>query len=98
MENFIWKGSDKATCIIKASGTYTEVGKHNCTDALAEFIESNSKYSHLVQRIKATPPVEKKSLEAKVAPPTLEVTILTSKEAKKEETEVKGKRGRPKLK
>ena len=99
MENFIWKGSDKATCIIKSGGTLTEVSKNNCTDDLAELIEFNTKYSHLVQRIKEAVPVEKKSLqEIKESSKTLEVTILTSPEAKKEEETVKVKKGKQKSK
>jgi hypothetical protein len=96
MENFIWKGSDKANCIIRLHGQMIDINKNTCTDLLAGAIEFNSAYSHLVQRIK--PSVEKKTEQVKEVSKTLEVTILTSKEVKKEEPVVKKKAGRPKSK
>jgi hypothetical protein len=73
-----------------------DINKNTCTDLLAGAIEFNSAYSHLVQRIK--PSVEKKTEQVKEVSKTLEVTILTSKEVKKEEPVVKKKAGRPKSK
>jgi len=100
MENFKWTGGEK-NCVIRiAGGQLTIIDKNTCTDKLAEAIEFNSAYSHLVQRINqsATVTVEKKSITmVKESLPKLEVTILTSTEVKKDEGVVK-KRGRPKLK
>lgn len=101
MENFKWIGGEK-NCVIRiAGGQLTIIDKNTCTDKLAEAIEFNSAYSHLVQRIKdgTTEVLEKKSVSAaKESLPKLEVTILTSTEVKKEELPVKAKRGRPSLK
>ncbi len=102
MENFKWIGGKK-NCIIRAagSGKFVDVNENTCTDKLAELIEFNPAYSHLVQRINEgeTVAIEKKSIPAaKESLPKLEVTILTSNEAKKDEGVVKVKRGRPKLK
>lgn len=101
MENFKWIGGKK-NCIIRAagSGKFVDVNENTCTDKLAELIEFNPAYSHLVQRINdsVVVPVEKKSIAVKESLPKLEVTILTSNEAKKDEGVVKVKRGRPKLK
>lgn len=102
MENFKWIGGKK-NCIIRAagSGKFVDVNENTCTDKLAELIEFNPAYSHLVQRINdsAVVTVEKKSIPAaKESLPKLEVTILTSTEVKKEELPVTPKRGRPKLK
>lgn len=100
MENFKWIGGEK-NCIIRIAGSQlTVIDKNTCTDRLAEAIEFNPAYSHLVQRINdsVVVPVEKKSIAVKESLPKLEVTILTSNEAKKDEGVVKVKRGRPKLK
>jgi len=102
MENFKWIGGKK-NCIIRAagSGQFVDVNENTCTDKLAELIEFNPAYSHLVQRINesAVATVEKKSVSAvKESLPKLEVTILTSTEAKTGEEVVKKKAGRPKLK
>jgi len=101
MENFKWTGGEK-NCVIRiAGGQLTIIDKNTCTDKLAEAIEFNSAYSHLVQRINqsATVTVEKKSITmVKESLPKLEVTILTSTEVKKDEEVVKKKAGRPKLK
>jgi len=101
MKNFKWTGGEK-NCIIRIAGSQlTVIDKNTCTDRLAEAIEFNPAYSHLVQRINegATVTVEKKSVSTvKESLPKLEVTILTSTEAKKEEEVVKKKAGRPKLK
>lgn len=102
MENFKWTGGKK-NCIIRqaGSGQFVDINENTCTDKLAELIEFNPAYSHLVQRIKPSEvvTVEKKSITtAKESLPKLEVTILTSTEVKKEEEVVKKKAGRPKLK
>ena len=102
MENFKWIGGKK-NCIIRAagSGKFVDVNENTCTDKLAELIEFNPAYSHLVQRINegATVTVEKKSVSTvKESLPKLEVTILTSTEVKTGEEVVKKKAGRPKLK
>lgn len=97
MENFKWMGGKK-NCIIRiGNGLLTDINENSCTDSLAEAIEFNAKYSHLVQRI-IPKEEEKKSEVVKEVLKGLEVTILTSQEVKKEEEEVKKKRGRPKLK
>ena len=101
MENFKWIGGKK-NCIIRIAGSQlTVIDKNTCTDRLAEAIEFNPAYSHLVQRINdsVVVPVEKKSVSTvKESLPKLEVTILTSNEAKTGEEVVKKKAGRPKLK
>ena len=100
MNNFKWIGGEK-NCVIRiAGGQLTIIDKNTCTDRLAEAIEFNPAYSHLVQRINESEvlPVEKKSIAVKESLKGLEVTILTSNEAKKEELPVKAKRGRPSLK
>ena len=101
MENFRWIGGEK-NCIIRiGGGLLTDINKNSCTDILAEAIEFNATYSHLVERIKPSEakPVEKKSVApAKESLPKLEVTILTSNEAKTDGEVVKKKAGRPKLK
>lgn len=99
MNSFKWKGA-KATAAIRTGNTVVIVGENNCNDELAELIEANGRYSHLVERISGTPTVEEKksSQEVKEVYPDLKVTILTSTEVKTEEEEVKKKRGRPKSK
>jgi hypothetical protein len=100
MNNFKWTGGEK-NCVIRiAGGQLTIIDKNTCTDYYAEAIEFNPAYSHLVQRINESAPltVEKKSIAVKESLKGLEVTILTSNEAKKEELPVKAKRGRPSLK
>jgi len=98
MENFKWIGGENESVILKHPSGKTIVSKFNCNDSQAALIESIPKYSHLVKRINE-PIVEKKSIPAaKESLPKLEVTILTSNEAKKDEGVVKVKRGRPKLK
>jgi hypothetical protein len=100
MNNFKWIGGEK-NCVIRiAGGQLTIIDKNTCTDRLAEAIEFNTAYSHLVQRINESEvvPVEKKSIAVKESLKGLEVTILTSNEVKKEELPVKAKRGRPSLK
>lgn len=96
MENFKWIGGKK-NCIVRiGNGLLIDINENSCTDSLAEAIEFNAKYFHLVERI--TPKQEEKKSEVKEVLKGLQVTILTSQEVKKEEEEVKKKRGRPKLK
>jgi hypothetical protein len=98
MEKFIWKGG-KLSCTLRSNGTLVNVNQNSCTDALAELIEFNGKYSHLVERVLPDNAVEKKTIAPeKGNSKTLEVIILTSKEVVKEEPVVKKKAGRPKLK
>jgi len=98
MENFIWKGG-KLSCNVRSNGTIVNINENSCTDQLAGLIEFNLKYSHLVERITPSVPVEKKTeSQVKESSKGLEVTILTSKEVVKEEVGVKKKAGRPKSK
>lgn len=63
MQNFKWIGGEK-NCVIRiAGGQLTIIDKNTCTDRLAEAIEFNPAYSHLVQRINESEvvPVKKKA-------------------------------------
>lgn len=98
MNNFIWKGG-KATAAIRVGNSVVLVSQNNCSDELAELLESGGKYAHLVERVNGyTPVVAEKKTEGqvKVTYPDLEVTILTSQTT--EEKEVKKRGRKPKSK